>query len=125
VNTCGIETYYSDALAVVPGIPWETFWLYPNPFRPNDYDSNTGTWEEGITFELINYPGVHQVKIYTLTGELVAETQDTDWIDAGGRLVWQWKARNENGDKVASGLYLYLVTCGMGEQKSGKIVIIR
>ena len=124
-NAQGIETYYSDEVAVIPGIPGETFWLYPNPFQPNDYNANTGTWEEGITFELINYPGVHKVKIYTLTGELIVETQDTDWIDEGGRLIWQWKARNENGDKVASGLYFYLVACGMGEQRSGKIVVIK
>jgi len=117
VNTCGIETYYSDALAVIPGIPQETFWVYPNPFRPNDYDANTGTWEEGITFELINYPGLHQVKIYTLTGELVVETQDTDWIDEGGRLLWQWKARNENGDKVASGLYFFSYLWDGGAKK--------
>jgi len=124
-NTCGIETHYSDALAVIPGIPQETFWVYPNPFQPNDYDVNTGTWEEGITFQFINYPGVHEVKIYTLAGELVVETQDADWIDEGGRLIWQWDTRNENGDRVASGLYLYLATCGAGEQRSGKIVVIK
>ena len=60
-----------------------------------------------------------------MSGELVVETQGTDWIETGGRLLWQWDVCNENGDKVASGLYFYLVTCGMGEQKSGKIVVIR
>jgi hypothetical protein len=39
-----------------------------------------------------------------------------------------WKLRNQNGESVASGLYLYFVqaeNAGQMEQSSGKVVVLR
>jgi len=88
----------------------------PNPFIPNDGNENTGSWESGVTFNNQG-PEVAEVGIYTLAGELLAEgTLPT-------RGEWVWDGRNQEGNKGASGIYLYIVTGPSGE-KLGKLIVI-
>jgi len=90
--------------------------IAPNPFIPNDRKANTGSWMEGVTFSN-PAPQAVEVKIYTLAGELIAEgTLPT-------RGEWIWNGRNQKGNKVASGIYLYIVTGPSGE-KLGKLIVI-
>jgi len=92
--------------------------VYPNPFKPNDGNGDTGCWCSGITFGNLTACDA-KIRIYTLNGELVKETTVSDVS------CWNWDARNEDGEKAASGIYLYLVTNSSGDKKTGKIVIIK
>jgi hypothetical protein len=90
--------------------------VYPNPYRPG-----SGTAFDrpgGIVFA--NLALRSQIKIFTLSGELVFETEEND---GDGRL--EWAAVNHSGEKLASGIYLYIVTGAGGEKKTGKIAIIK
>ena len=67
--------------------------------------------------------GKVKLRIYTITGELVWEKDEED--NAGANRM-EWGVRNQRGEGVASGLYLYVVQAEGGNgivRKTGKIVI--
>ena len=78
---------------------------YPNPYVIR-YGNET------VRF---NYSGLAQIRIYTLSGELVRE------IPVNG----EWDGRNASGETVASGLYLFTLTASDNEVGRGKIMLIR
>jgi hypothetical protein len=93
---------------------------YPNPYRPGS-GGNFGqsSFGDGIVFESL--PAKAKVRIYSLAGAQVADLDDDD---GDGRCLWN--TRNPNGVKVASGIYLYVVTSpGSSKKKTGKVAIIR
>ena len=55
----------------------------------------------------------------TFAGELVFEKTG---ITAG---AYQWNAKNNQDEPVASGVYIYFLTDDTKEKKMGKIMIIR
>ena len=91
--------------------------VYPNPFRPNDGKSNTGTWDSGIIFSGLTDNTT--IRIFTISGELVMEKE------ISGTLSWKWSAKNSAGERIARGVYIYLVTNKAGEKKIGKIAVIK
>ncbi|MFC1517499.1 LamG-like jellyroll fold domain-containing protein [Candidatus Margulisiibacteriota bacterium] len=91
--------------------------VYPNPYRPDDGDASTGDdISKFITFEGLTATSV--IKIYTISGELV------NTLDYGNPVV-SWEADNFDGEKVASGIYIYLITDQDNNKKIGRITIIR
>ncbi|MCB2200787.1 hypothetical protein KQI63_15385 [bacterium] len=60
-----------------------------------------------------------EVRIYTPSGRLVRELSFDTAATAG------WDGRTEDGDYVASGVYLLLVTDPGGNSKSGKVAVVR
>ena len=78
---------------------------YPNPFIIR-YGNET------VRF---NYAGPAEVRIYTLSGEMVRE------ISING----VWDGRNAKGEAVAAGVYLFTLTDREGEVGRGKILLIR
>lgn len=92
-------------------------YAYPVPWIPGDGRTETGTDSGGITFD--NLGGMSTVRIHTQSGEIVKEIVHTDGTS---RLVWD--GRNESGEKLASGLYIFQIKSGFNE-KRGKLVIIR
>jgi len=67
---------------------------YPNPFNPTTYHQLLGT---------VNTRA--RIEIYNVLGALIAVPFD-DAVQAGEhRIVWD--GRNQNGESVASGVYLY------------------
>jgi ligand-binding sensor domain-containing protein len=82
----------------------------PNPFRIGK-NANAK-----LTFRLI-VPG-SEIKILTTSGQLVKKLA-TGTIDAV-----QWDGTNMEGQLVASGVYLYLMTSTDGAEKAGKILVI-
>lgn len=91
---------------------------YPNPYKPGSGGQFDDTsFGEGIVFESL--PAKAEVRIFNLAGGLVAKLEDAD---GDGRCLWN--ARNGDGVRAASGMYIYLVTSA-GSTKSGKIAIIR
>ncbi len=87
--------------------------IYPNPYKPN-----SGLGHQGIVFSGLT--GRSKIKIYTFTGELVREL---DKDDQSG--TYDWDVCNGAGEKLASGLYLYLVTGENGEKKTGKFAVVK
>jgi hypothetical protein len=88
--------------------------VYPNPYRPG---SGTGYDRAGgIVFSHLTAQA--RIRIYTVAGELVFEGETDD-----GTGNFEWKAVNACGQKVASGVYVYVVTAPSGEIKKGKIAI--
>jgi len=103
------------------------FMVYPNPYRPNDGNASTGQPYDpanprttGIIFD--NLPAQVRVEVYTMRGERVFERTMT--VNDG---YLTWNAKNSaNGDDVASGYYIYIVTdLATGRRVTGKLAVIR
>ena len=92
-------------------------YAYPVPYKPNDGLSTTGEETSGITFT--NLSSDAEIKIYTITGELVKKL-----IHKTGFVKEWYPVENEKGEKVVSGVYIYYIT-NKDQHKSGKLVIIR
>ncbi len=80
--------------------------VYPNPFKPSD---------GSIIFD--NLPQEAIIEIFNLAGELINELSGTEKV--------MWKPTNKEGEKIASGIYIYLVTDKQGRKATGKFAIIR
>ena len=83
--------------------------VYPNPWRA-DQDANSM-----IMFDHLPEPST--VKIFTVSGHEV-RTLSSDNGSVG------WDRTNKAGDRVASGIYLYLITDSQGNPTKGKLAII-
>jgi hypothetical protein len=87
--------------------------VYPNPAKDN----------ANIDFKLTRSAEV-TLKIFTISGELVYDTKK----DSIARSIFSWRCRNNSGNKVASGIYVYVIEANIYQttiQKYGKIAIIR
>ncbi|MBI4850008.1 MAG: hypothetical protein HY808_15775 [Nitrospirae bacterium] len=95
--------------------------VYPNPYRPNSNPMhNTGIhfggtaapYEERLTDDVT-------IKIFTVTGELVRVIKGK----TSGEYIWD--ARNDDGEEVSTGVYIYQITNEQGGNSFGKIAIVR
>jgi hypothetical protein len=91
--------------------------VFPNPWRS---DRHTG---KNVTFD--HMPFGSTVKVFTVSGHLV-KTLTTN-VDTA-----LWNLTNDSGDKVASGIYLYLIQVGGGsgysssdQKTTGKLLVIK
>lgn len=91
--------------------------VYPIPFRPNGELSQNGTVADGITFA--NLPSEGEIRIFTKKGELVKKAAFNS-----GAPAYNWDVKNENGDEVVSGVYVWRIKSGSNSKK-GKLIIIR
>ncbi len=84
--------------------------VFPNPWKV-DKDNAVG-----MTFD--QFPTGSTVKIFTIAAEKVRvlHTSAADVV---------WDLKNDDGDTVASGVYLYTVTAPSGDMARGKLVVIR
>lgn len=85
---------------------------FPNPFKPNS----------GLNHTKVTFTGVGsgaRIQIFTPSGEPVFDKQ----LDASSA-TYEWPAVNDDGQLLASGVYLYLITAD-GDSKDGKIAIVR
>ena len=78
---------------------------FPNPF----------VIREGNEVLSFNYNGNASVRIYTVSGELVRETD----------INIPWDGKNQRNENVAPGVYLFLLTDEDGSVGRGKILLIR
>lgn len=86
---------------------------FPNPFRPNSNPSHTKVTFTGMSAGA-------KIQVFTTAGEPVFEKQ----LD-GATSAFDWGAVNDQGQSLATGVYLYLITGADGESKDGKIAVIR
>jgi ligand-binding sensor domain-containing protein len=82
----------------------EQVFAYPNPFILTDGEK-----------VLFNYAGEVEVEIFSLDGRKIK----TILSNTG------WDGTNENGEKVASGLYLFYIKDQEGNSFTGKIGVVR
>ncbi|MBV6511238.1 MAG: hypothetical protein FMNOHCHN_00717 [Ignavibacteriaceae bacterium] len=93
--------------------------VYPNPlfaFNPEtSYNSQAYSDDPFVTFT--NLPEEVTVKIFTVSGALVRTLTQADKLDGVGSPFLRWDLENENGLRVASGMYLAIVSSpGFGEK---------
>ncbi|MDD5132017.1 MAG: T9SS type A sorting domain-containing protein [bacterium] len=86
-------------------------YLYPNPVR-------TSLGHDKVTFENLTNNVI--IRIFKTNGDIVREINATD---TNGTVTWD--LTNDNGKKIASGMYLYLITNEAGDKLKGKLAIIR
>lgn len=84
---------------------------FPVPFTPNSNAAHTQ-----ITFTEL--PASGTVKIYTIDGRLIAD------LPIPNTSILNWPVTNTKGEKVSTGVYIYLITGG-STQTEGKLVVIR
>ncbi|HVO33790.1 MAG TPA: T9SS type A sorting domain-containing protein, partial [Elusimicrobiota bacterium] len=84
--------------------------VYPDPWRANQQP------DIPITFDQMTTQGT--LKIFTVSGHLVRSMPISNGLA-------RWDLTNDSGDKVGSGIYLYLVTSADDSQTRGKFAIIR
>jgi hypothetical protein len=70
----------------------------------------------------LDKPAQAQLSLFTLTGELVYKTSAEGNTGAN---ILTWDLNNQGREKVASGLYLYVLQAADGTSKIGKLVVIR
>ncbi len=83
---------------------------YPNPWR-SDKHANTS-----IKFD--NMPSESTIKIFTVSAHEVKMLS----ADSSGSALWD--RMNDSGERVASGIYIYLIIDPQGNETSGKLAII-
>jgi len=84
---------------------------YPNPFAGNMV----------LSLEMSKQAEI-MATIYNLKGQVVKSWQPT--LCAVGKNTLRWDATNDDGSKVASGIYIWKVTYGK-EQQSCKVVVTK
>ena len=82
---------------------------YPNPFKLN---GGTGS------FKVANLPLDVEMKIFTAEGKLLRVLREANYGNNG----WiGWDGKNDNGEDVARGVYIYSLVDANGNRKTGKI----
>jgi hypothetical protein len=84
--------------------------VYPDPW----VSRNNGSIP--ITFVGLTDPAT--IKLFTVSGHWIKTIDST-----GGKATWD--LTNDSGEKVASGIYLYLITDNQGQKTKGKLAIVR
>ena len=138
-----------NAIRVFPGTPAnEKFGsdeaqyqvgVYPNPYRLNAAWDGLSEGDRKLYF--YNLPAQSEVRIYTISGDIIAEfnhdaetySGDIDWFQnysddprvmAGGEHAWD--LQSSANQILTTGLYLYSVkNLASGEVQTGKLVIIK
>jgi len=137
-----------NAVRVFPGTPvnenfsdngeGQKVGVYPNPYRVNAaWDGGT---EQTRKIMFTNLPGRAQLRVYTLSGDIVAQKNhtsegigDIQWYNqfssenrilSGGELAWD--LLSEANQNLTTGLYLFTVKdLDSGHVQTGKFAIIK
>ena len=105
----GLCSYMSDASSPNSEMTKDNVWAYPNPVKPNYMGRITIT---GLSFNA-------DVKIVTANGILVNQGRSN-----GG--IYTWDGKDQNGKKVASGVYMVETATSDGNKGTVcKIAIIK
>lgn len=101
--------------------------VFPNPFKPYDNKAETGSYETGIIFT--NLTPTAEIWIYTIAAELVKKHKLQGLSDDEKEGKWKWDVRNDAGERLASGVYVFVVkdeNVKLGKDKFvGKLCVIR
>ncbi len=89
---------------------------YPNPVRASQ--------NESIAF--LNFPAgkTGHIHIFNSAGQIVYQSAIGPFNPDTNKITWRWNLVNNDGRKVSSGVYFYVIDMD-GNQKRGKIALIR
>lgn len=91
---------------------------YPNPFAA----------ETHFTFKLTQIPDELRIKIFTLAGRLIKEiTKNSSELNYDFNHIY-WNGRDEDGDLIANGVYLYKIILKKGSEvitATQKLAVVR
>ncbi|MEK6647438.1 MAG: LamG-like jellyroll fold domain-containing protein [Candidatus Firestonebacteria bacterium] len=109
---------YSIGATVIPN-DLSSIVLYPNPFKPSRA-------KDGV-MKIINLTDSTKVEIWTITGDLVKNFDRSELIALPYGLYYGlvWDGKNNNGEEVASGIYIYYISDEKGNKTKGKISVIK
>ncbi len=93
-----------------PSLDLNTAYAYPVPFKP-------GEGHTTITFT--NLASECTIRVYTISGSLVASLNETD-----GDGQYSWNVKNSDGFDLVSGIYMYHIRSA-NDVKVGKIMVVR
>ncbi|HPN32257.1 MAG TPA: hypothetical protein PKY81_15000, partial [bacterium] len=110
VNHFSIYSVFGANISITLGL--KNVKVYPNPFKPN-----SGLGHTNVIFDNIQ-PGT-KLRLFTVTGQLVAEN-----TTGQNQYRFVWDGKNDHGQSVASGVYIYMLEKG-DEKKIGKILVIK
>lgn len=92
---------------------------YPNPFNQ----------KTNFTFVLSTVPEELTIRIYSISGRLLKVIKrNADELNVGFNKSIEWDGRDEDGDIIANGVYLYKVVLkkdGKSETTTNKLAIVR
>ena len=87
---------------------------YPNPFNP----------ETTITFNLQKSVSKVEIEIFNIKGQKIRTLSVTNpESDSENKVVWN--SKNDNGDKVASGTYLYRLKVNNKIMAAKKMILMK
>ncbi len=119
------ETALKIVVSVDTNTDLQRIYAVPNPYRSG---TSAGTVRNYHNFsdnsiKFFNVPKEAELKIFTVSGDLVWETYNTNPDGTDG--VISWNTMNKYGELTGSGVYIYKCKSGTGESVYGRIVIIR
>ncbi|WP_264522444.1 T9SS type A sorting domain-containing protein [Flavobacterium sp. N1994] len=113
--TIGLNNCYN--LGVSSPVIWNTNYkdeiIYPNPLAT----------ETKIEFSLATAEQI-SITIYNELGQLVKNLVTDNQINEG-KFEVIWDGKNNSGDEVANGIYIYKITGEKGTLSTGKIIVKR
>lgn len=95
----------------------EEIYVFPNPLRPREGFPG----QEGGAVKFTNLPPESRILVFTVAGDKVIELGPD--VQQGGNIPWD--CRNEKGEELAGGVFLYKVIMPERDEFWGKLVIIR
>ena len=117
----------SNKIQVYPGPvgtnAGDNIYVYPNPYRfQATWDPQPGPQQPaGNRIRFNNIPGRCTIRIYTMSGDLVATLEHTDGT---GYHDWEFLSDRGQPQKIVAGIYLYSVR-GEGVDYVDKFVVLR
>ncbi|MCK4537229.1 MAG: hypothetical protein KAV42_00390 [Candidatus Krumholzibacteria bacterium] len=96
----------------------------PNPFRTGTSAQTSPAYHnyEPNAIKFFNVPENSKIRIYTVSGDLVWES---NYSDDGIDGIMTWDVRNKEHNEVGSGVYIYKCESVAGGSVYGRIVVIR
>ncbi len=123
-NTAAVwpETLYARSQAANRTSLLADVYPVPNPYVRDVDSASFPRWElpGQRKIQFVNLPTEATIKIYTLAGDFVRRLEHAEVHG-----THDWNLRNESGEIVVSGVYLWLVEAPTGERKTGQLVIVR
>jgi hypothetical protein len=104
-----VESSWASARITLVSATLGNLRVYPNPWRQDKH--------AGLDITFAGAPAGATLKLFTVSGYFVRELENASPL--------LWDRRNSQGEPVASGLYLFVVTTPDGTQRTGKLAVIR
>ncbi len=110
------------SLNVIPQNDLRRIYAVPNPYRTGGSVFTTPNYHNfpDNMIRFVNVPSNCSLKIYTVSGDLVWEVENREGL---GNI--EWDARNQSGEDVASGVYVYKIEDLSGNRVYGRLIVIR